>query len=113
MHACCWRCMPVGAPATSWGPTTPNHKLRTCHPRPLLLQLEGSTAGLSSALSALTHLALRCRLESAALAPGLLEGLSSLRRLELSSLRIAQFTPRLAQALGRLTHLSCSGARLG
>lgn len=76
------------------------------HPR---LQLEGSTVGLSAALSALTHLALRCRLESAALAPGLLEGLSSLRRLELSSLRIAQFTPRLAQALGRLTHLSCSG----
>lgn len=33
-----------------------------------------------------------------------------LRRLELASLRLAQFTPRLAQALSGLTHLSCSGA---
>ena len=33
-----------------------------------------------------------------------------LRRLELANVRLAQFTPRLAQALSQLSHLSCSGA---
>jgi len=35
--------------------------------------------------------------------------LLQLRRLELASVRLAQFTPRLAQALSGLTYLSCSG----
>ena len=33
-----------------------------------------------------------------------------LRRLEIANVRLAQFTPRLAQALSQLSHLSCSGA---
>lgn len=74
----------------------------------LIDKLVGSTRELGSALSRLTHLALRCRMESVAVAPEFLEGLSQLRRLELASLRLAQFTPRLAQALSSLTHLSCS-----
>ncbi len=32
-----------------------------------------------------------------------------LRRLELGTVRLAQFTPRLAQALGHLTYLACAG----
>jgi hypothetical protein len=74
----------------------------------LLDKLVGSTRELGAALSRLTHLALRCRMESVAVAPEFLEGLSQLRRLELASLRVAQFTPRLAQALSGLTYLSCS-----
>ena len=53
--------------------------LATPLPRPVLtrpsLQLEGSTRELGSALSQLTHLALRCRIESVAVAPEFLEGL--------------------------------------
>jgi hypothetical protein len=41
-----------------------------------LLQLSGSTAELATSLAGLTRLGLRCRLESAALAPEFLEGLS-------------------------------------
>lgn len=52
--------------------------LRPRHPRP---QLEGSTRELGCALSGLTRLALRCRLESVALAPEFLEGLSQVGRL--------------------------------
>lgn len=78
-------------------------------PPSFALQLDGSTAGLAPALSSLTRLSLRCRLESAALAPDFPEGLSQLRRLELGCLRLAQFTPRLAQALSQLTHLACTG----
>lgn len=132
---------------------------------PCAAQLVGSTRELGAALSHLTHLALRCRVESVAVAPEFLESLSQvgaalahvqdarlpssashtcaspgcpyvshaaaatttlrptrhsaslyavwlplqLRRLELASLRLAQFTPRLAQALSGLTYLSCSG----
>ncbi|EFN55411.1 hypothetical protein CHLNCDRAFT_134537 [Chlorella variabilis] len=72
------------------------------------LRLVGSTSGVVTALAGLTQLALSCRMESAALAPDLLEGLSQLRRLELRTVRLAQFTPRLAQALARLTHLACA-----
>ncbi len=39
-------------------------------------QIVGSLAELSAALPGLTRLCLRCRMESAALAPELLEGLS-------------------------------------
>lgn len=42
-------------------------------------QLVGSTRELGSALSRLTHLALRCRMESVAVAPEFLEGLSQVR----------------------------------
>ncbi|KAL4428492.1 hypothetical protein ABPG75_002581 [Micractinium tetrahymenae] len=71
-------------------------------------KIAGSLAELAAALPGLTHLSLCCRMESAALAPELLEGLSQLRRLELENVRLAQFTPRLAQALSQLTHLSCA-----
>ncbi|KAL4858951.1 Volume-regulated anion channel subunit [Chlorella vulgaris] len=74
----------------------------------LELHIIGSTCDLSAALVGLTRLSLRCRIESAALAPGFLEGLSQLRHLELGTVRLAQFSPLLARALGRLTHLACS-----
>ncbi|PSC69897.1 Kazal-type serine protease inhibitor domain-containing [Micractinium conductrix] len=74
----------------------------------LVDKMGGSTADVAAALPGLTRLCLRCRMESAALAPELLEGLSQLRRLELDTVRVAQFTPRLAQALAQLTHLACT-----
>lgn len=40
----------------------------------------------------------------------LLHNAPQLRRLELGGVRLAQFTPRLAQALSGLTHLATSGA---
>ena len=42
----------------------------------------------------------------------MLESLAQLRRLRLGNVRLAQFTPRLAQALSGLAHLDCQGAGL-
>lgn len=173
---------PVLSPACPRSPASPAamllawaaHQLTThfsANPPPAgpVLQVAGSLAELSEALPGLTHLSLRCRMESAALAPGLLEGLSQagagarrrvsasrgacrataaacpppcpplpnclrlacanpnppnplphshppthlhimqLRRLELENVRVAQFTPRLAQALCHLSYLACTG----
>lgn len=66
-----------GSPAAATHAARPPMRPPACLPAACLtLQLVGSTSGVVTALAGLTQLALSCRMESAALAPDLLEGLS-------------------------------------
>ena len=88
------------------------------HPLPALRHLElcvdqvmGRAADLAPwpALRALTSLSLGCRMEAALVHPDTLCALSSLRRLELTNVRLPQFSPAIVAALAGVTHLSLSG----